>query len=746
MNPSPRTTLNVTLVIAFVVLTLFQLYGFPLTRTSPLSVIALAVSVLTTNTLWALIHEGIHTKLSHNTKQSDLLARVASICLGTPFRGVQTAHLMHHRYSRTEHERHEYYDPERVVPLAARFSYYFRLFFGVYLQEILLPVLMLLPRNALKAFVNRKYAEGSYGRIIADAFLKKDKWLMETRVDFVAILLLYGSAFYVYGNNWYQLALLLAARGFCISFLDYIYHYGTQLDSIAFATNLSLPRALSSFVLNFNYHGVHHLSPSTPWHALPDEFARKGKEFDGGFLQGALAQLRGPVALAPKDERLTTSEEGKMRARISVSVPDDKSLRTRLRKFVDALDKSIDFTSKDIEEALNSKAVRLLGREKQLCVASELYNYVVTEADVERALPYIESSTVILLFFAHSFRRQKAVDGLFKSVQHNVAFSELTKEAFCLQTSYHEMVLRDAVRQNKLTREKAIFCCFNGVALNKEIGKQVVSVPISFQSQDDIYVRNKMDTLFEIGSHVRFEQIYEVDSAKHPFKMKVSNAVELWRATTFTKKEPETVQWLDDTIEEDSVFYDVGANIGVYSLYALSAHKDVRAVCFEPDALNFARLNENIFLNGAGERAVSYAVGLSDENKITRFHSSKFVTGKAENWCAGHNSRGDDNERGAMVTGCPLFSLDRFMDEQSDLPAPTHLKIDVDGPEVKILKGATKTLALPSLRHILIEIFDAEVEEVTTILASYGFKRVGGRRHSLVPEAKGHMGNHIFRR
>jgi hypothetical protein len=41
----------------------------------------------------------------------------------------------------------------------------------------------------------------------------------------------------------------------------------------------------------------------------------------------------------------------------------------------------------------------------------------------------------------------------------------------------------------------------------------------------------------------------------------------LWRAETLLTKEPETIEWIE-TFNEESVFWDVGANIGVYSLYA----------------------------------------------------------------------------------------------------------------------------------------------------------------------------------
>ncbi|EKD70849.1 MAG: FkbM family methyltransferase, partial [uncultured bacterium] len=98
------------------------------------------------------------------------------------------------------------------------------------------------------------------------------------------------------------------------------------------------------------------------------------------------------------------------------------------------------------------------------------------------------------------------------------------------------------------------------------------------------------------------------------------------------------------------------------------------------------------------------------------------------------------------VTGCPLFTLDKFLADQPELPFPTHLKIDVDGPEVKILKGATATLSNPKLKHILVELFEDEETEVIELLSSFGFKKIKMKSHTPIPGPRGHMGNFIFRR
>ena len=122
---------------------------------------------------------------------------------------------------------------------------------------------------------------------------------------------------------------------------------------------------------------------------------------------------------------------------------------------------------------------------------------------------------------------------------------------------------------------------------------------------------------------------HRVATAHGGFSVRVGNTLERWRADTLPTKEPETIAWLDETVGPDSVFWDVGANIGLYSLYALHRHPGVKAVCFEPEALNFARLNQNLHDNGCSGRAWPFAVGLGEAEAVIAFKLSRLQAGRA---------------------------------------------------------------------------------------------------------------------
>ena len=57
------------------------------------------------------------------------------------------------------------------------------------------------------------------------------------------------------------------------------------------------------------------------------------------------------------------------------------------------------------------------------------------------------------------------------------------------------------------------------------------------------------------------------------------NRINFYRIKTFSTKEPETLEWMDG-FQKDKVFWDIGANIGLYSIYAALKHPNIEIVSF----------------------------------------------------------------------------------------------------------------------------------------------------------------------
>ncbi len=219
------------------------------------------------------------------------------------------------------------------------------------------------------------------------------------------------------------------------------------------------------------------------------------------------------------------------------------------------------------------------------------------------------------------------------------------------------------------------------------------------------------------------------------FTLRVGNPVERWRALTLLDKEAETIAWIDATLAADGVFLDVGANIGVYTLYAAHRHAGIRVVAFEPEAMNFARLNQNIHDNNLSGRVLAFPLAVSDSDGLMVFRLSRLQAGAAL-----HGDREVKPGAEAHRQGAVKLPLDSILAALPDLPPPTHLKVDVDGPELEVLRGAAATLARPSLRHVLVELTTGEAPQAVALLAAAGFQLV-----ETGPVADG-MANHIFAR
>jgi FkbM family methyltransferase len=194
-----------------------------------------------------------------------------------------------------------------------------------------------------------------------------------------------------------------------------------------------------------------------------------------------------------------------------------------------------------------------------------------------------------------------------------------------------------------------------------------------------------------------------------------------YRARTLLTKEPETISWIN-RIPLNSVFFDVGANIGVYSVYAASI-KNAQVIAFEPSFLNLELLYRNIQSNQLENKITIIPLSLSNANQIENLYMEK----KDNIWGGAHNSSGlnTTQDGGPMeeftVSSQVAISLDS-LSELLGLPVPAYIKIDVDGLESIILAGAQKSLI--SVKEILIEVDKRNVNQIADvkgILNTLGF-------------------------
>jgi len=186
------------------------------------------------------------------------------------------------------------------------------------------------------------------------------------------------------------------------------------------------------------------------------------------------------------------------------------------------------------------------------------------------------------------------------------------------------------------------------------------------------------------------------------------SALELWRCHTYESKEPETLDWIDG-FSKDDILFDIGANIGLYSLYA--GKRGMRVYSFEPEGQNYAGLSNNCLANELS-KVTPYCMALADREHFELLYVTSTNPGDSQHNLGAANPifrRECSGTQGIFAT-----TLDRLCFDHG-FPVPQHIKIDVDGIEDRILAGGQKVLAHPAFRSLLVEIAGTDGTEPAAI-------------------------------
>lgn len=201
----------------------------------------------------------------------------------------------------------------------------------------------------------------------------------------------------------------------------------------------------------------------------------------------------------------------------------------------------------------------------------------------------------------------------------------------------------------------------------------------------------------------------------------IPNRLNQSRADSFATKEPETLEWIDG-LPGACILWDVGANVGLYSVYA-AKKRGCKVVAFEPSVFNLELLARNLFLNGLQNQVGIAAVALSDGLGMNQMRMT------STDWGGALSSFGQDFgwDGNSIATNFTFQTIGISMDEAVSvlqLPAPAYIKMDVDGIEHIILRGGAEVLS--QIRGILVEIndgFEEQGKEAEQILRAAGLRR-----------------------
>ena len=162
-----------------------------------------------------------------------------------------------------------------------------------------------------------------------------------------------------------------------------------------------------------------------------------------------------------------------------------------------------------------------------------------------------------------------------------------------------------------------------------------------------------------------------------PLGFKFSGHREMQKGTF----EPQEVALIKQHLGTASVFVDVGANLGYFACLARFLNKHVIAI--EPSLENLEYLYRNLDSNGWNDVEV-FPLGLSSRSSIAKMYGGGTSASLLSSW----GGQSDSLQRTIALTTLDTLVGERFNGQK------LMIKIDVEGVEYDVLKGAFKTLAL----------------------------------------------------
>lgn len=218
-------------------------------------------------------------------------------------------------------------------------------------------------------------------------------------------------------------------------------------------------------------------------------------------------------------------------------------------------------------------------------------------------------------------------------------------------------------------------------------------------------------------------QVIAVQDGTYTHRFRCETPYESWRARTLLEKEEGTVRWIRQCVQPGEVFYDIGANIGLYTLMAacrVGASGMVYA--FEPHVANVQSLMHNLGLNNVSGQVKVLSCALHDTEGFFDFNYYAAEPGTSMSQLNDARDSHDRPFRPAFAEYKYGVPLDKLVAAGAVQPAH-HIKIDVDGNELLILRGM-RQLLMGNLapRTIQVEINARHKDELYALMSQLGYR------------------------
>ncbi|MGH9877157.1 MAG: FkbM family methyltransferase [Nitrososphaerales archaeon] len=175
---------------------------------------------------------------------------------------------------------------------------------------------------------------------------------------------------------------------------------------------------------------------------------------------------------------------------------------------------------------------------------------------------------------------------------------------------------------------------------------------------------------------------------------------------------------------------DIGANIGWHAICWAVACSGARVYAFEPSTKTAVLLKTNAALNGVEAQIKCVPCAVSDQEGVADFHECED---------SGYSSLKDTKRKKVISkVSVPVITIDRFVEEEG-ITQLAVIKIDVEGLETEVLRGALRTLETMS-PDVVVEIYRGKAsnpnpEETIRLMQSVGYKAFHWKNGNIVPHS-----------
>jgi len=243
--------------------------------------------------------------------------------------------------------------------------------------------------------------------------------------------------------------------------------------------------------------------------------------------------------------------------------------------------------------------------------------------------------------------------------------------------------------------------------------------------------------------------IDEINTKYGKLKYYCMGWIPLWRSQTLFIKEPEMIEWIDK-MDENETLWDIGANVGLYSIYA--GLKGMKVFAFEPSALNTFLISKNIEINNLKDNVFLFPVAISDKNEFGYLNMTSTELGGALNEFNETDVKtvGEGAYQADVIfkQGMFAYSIDELI-EKYNFEIPDYIKIDVDSIEDRIVYGADKTLSNKKVKGVFLELDETEerTQKMIDFLSERGLELKEKRQSEYFKDSKFKtLFNYIFER